>query len=180
VGTSGPRCLVLVAGPVIGLHELGIWEAFVTRYEVVNPQTVYDGEASFHSGVETTAERLTIDLSADVVVGRVEVAEAGLGAIADVSARFSGAIELHAGELEALALLTMDADYDEHVFCTGNGAALQGACLLGLAERCESVEGLVGYGGMSREVPWPLSEAFMDKHKREGSARAITGHGLKD
>jgi hypothetical protein len=180
VSASKPRCLVLDAGPVIGLHELGIWVPFVNRYEVVMPQIVVDDEAFFHSADAATGQRKIIDLSSDVAAGRVTVASVDLETVARVAKRFSAAIELHAGELEALTILTVVPGFEEHVFCTGDGAAIQAACLLGLAERCESVEALLDFAGLRRQVPWHLSKRFMDEHKREGAVRAVTGFGRSE
>jgi hypothetical protein len=100
---------MLDAGPIIGLHELGIWTDFAQRYEVVIPQVVCEDEALFHSR---------------------------------------------------------------------DDAAIQAACLLGMSERCESVEALLRLVGLGREVPWSLSKRFMEHHKQEGGKRVITGFGL--
>ena len=97
-----------------------------------------------------------------------------------VASGFSDAIELHAGELEALALLTLDERYVEHVFCSADGAAIEAACMVGLSDRCGSLEELLAMAGLGRAVPWRFSKGFMDEHKREGSTRAITGFGLAD
>ncbi|MFA4965083.1 MAG: hypothetical protein WC709_05530 [Thermoleophilia bacterium] len=175
-----PRCLILDAGPIIGLHELGAWAAFVDRYEVVVPQLVLSDEALFHSRDADSGFTQQIDLRHDVVAGRVLVASASLVALSRVASRFSEAIELHEGELEALALLTQAEDFAEHVFCSADAAAIEGACMLGLAERCESLEHLLGLAGLGRPVTWRFSKRFTDAHKDEGLKRAVTGFGLRD
>jgi len=171
---------MLDAGPIIGLHELGIWSQFTQRYEVVVPQVVCEDEALFHSRDDATGDRVVIDLRADIGAGRVELAAADMEVVARISKRFSAAIELHPGELEALALLSGVPGYEEHVFCTGDGAAIQAACLLGLSERCESVEVLLRLAGLGRQVPWSLTERFMGRHKHEGGRRRVTGFGLAE
>ena len=173
-------CLILDAGPIIGLHELGAWKTFLDRYEVVVPQLVLDDEALFHSKDAATGHSEPIALAADVGAGRVLVAAASLTAIFRVASRFSDAIELHDGELEALTLLTQDESYVEHVFCSADGAAIEGACMLGLTDRCTSLEGLLDMVGLGRKVPWRFTKGFMELHKREGGERAVTGFGLRD
>jgi len=170
--------LILDAGPIIGLHELGAWETFVERYEVVVPQLVLDDEALFHSKDANTGLSQPTDLAGDVRAGRVLVGSAGLTAFSRVATTFTDAIELHDGELEALALLTQDETYDEHVFCSADGAAIEGACMLGLTDRCLSLEELLGMAGLGRAVSWRFSKKFTDLHKREGGERAVTGFGL--
>lgn len=165
---------------MIGLHELGVWGTFLERYEVVLPQSVYEDEALFHSTDVDSGFSQPIDLAAQVAAGQLAVACADFSAVGRVSSRFNEAIELHAGELEALALLTLDEAFTEHVFCSADGAAIEAACMVGLSDRCESLEDLLAMGGLGRAVPGRFSKGFMDKHKREGGARAVTGFGLAD
>ena len=89
--------MILDAGPIIGLHELGAWKTFVERYEVVVPQLVLDDEALFHSKDAATGHSEPIDLAADAGAGRVLAAAASLTAILHVASRFSDAIELERG-----------------------------------------------------------------------------------
>jgi hypothetical protein len=180
VSKSRPHCLILDAGPIIGLHELGAWAPFLERYEVVIPQLVLDDEALFHSKDAATGLSQPIDLASDVRAGRVVVGSAGLAVFSRVASRFTDALELHDGELEALALLTQDDIYVEHVFCSADGAAIEGACMLGLTERCASLEELLGMVGLGRAVSWRFSKKFTDLHKREGGERAVAGFGLRD
>ena len=178
--SSRPRCLILDAGPIIGLHELGIWAAFCERFEVVVPQIVLADEALFHSRDDATGFTERIALADDVAEGRILVGSASLNELGVVAATFSAALELHAGELEALALLTSHEEFDEHAFCTADSAAIQGACLLGIAERCESLEELLAAVGLGKSLPWRFTREFMAKNKREGGERRITGFGFRD
>jgi hypothetical protein len=165
---------------VIGLHELGAWDAFLARYEVVLPQSVIDDEALFHSADAESGRHQRIDLASHVASGKVAVASADSGDLVAVASRFSAAIDLHAGELEALALLTLHEGFAEHVFCSADGAAIEAACMVGLSDRCESLEELLALAGLSKPVQWRFSKDFMERHKREGGARAVTGYGLAD
>jgi len=172
--------LILDAGPIIGLHELGAWKAFLERCEVVAPQLVLDDEALFHSKDAAAEHSEPMDLAADVGTGRVLVAAASLTAISRVASRFTDVIELHDGELEALALLMQDESYVGHVFCSADGAAIEGACMLGLTDRCMSLEELLGMVGLSRRVSWRFTKGFTERHKHEGVERVVTGFGLRD
>jgi hypothetical protein len=179
VPKSRPRCLILDAGPIIGLHDLGIWTVFCERCDVVVPRIVLDDEALFHSCDEMTGFSEKIALADDVAEGRIVVGSASLNELAVVAATFSAALELHDGELEALALLTLHEEFHEHVFCTADGAAIQGACLLGVAERCESLEELLAVVGLVKSLTWRYTREFMAKNKREGGERRITGFGTR-
>jgi len=170
------RCLILDAGPIIGLHELGIWDVFCERYDVVVPRIVLEDEALFHSRDEVTGFSSAISLTTDVTEGHVVVGSASLMEVAAIATRLESALELHEGELEALALLTSHEEFDEHVFCTADGAAIQGACLLGIGERCESLEELLDVAGLRKRLSWRFTREFMTRNKREGSERRIIGH----
>lgn len=178
MGKRRPRCLILDAGPVIGLHELGVWGAFLERYEVALPQSVVDDEALFHSVDAAGGMHQSIDLASHVASGKVTVASADSGDLVTVASRFSAAIDLHAGELEALALLTLHEEFAEHVFRSADGAAIEAACMVGLSDRCDSLEKLLALAGLGRPVHRRFSQDFMERHKREGGSRAVTGYGL--
>jgi len=179
VPSRRPRCLILDAGPIIALHEFGIWGVFCERFEVVVPRIVLEDEALFHSRDEVTGFGETIALADDVAEGRILVDSVSLEELAVVAATFSAALELHAGELEALALLTLHEEFIEHVFCTADSAAIQGACLLGIAERCESLQELLAAVGLRKSLPWRFTREFMARNKREGGERRITGFGMQ-
>jgi hypothetical protein len=172
--------LILDAGPVIGLHELGVWNEFLARYQVVLPQSVLDDEALFHSADAASGMRQPIDLVGHVASGDLTVASADSGDLLAVASRFSAAIELHAGELEALALLTLHGEFADHVFCSADGAAIEAACMVGLSDRCDSLEELLALAGLGRPVKWRFSKDFVERHKREGGSRAVTGYGLAE
>jgi hypothetical protein len=62
-----PKYVLLDAGPIIGLHAVGAWEEFLSRYDVVVPETVKQDEALFHSEDPLTGFHTPIDLDADLI-----------------------------------------------------------------------------------------------------------------
>ena len=83
-----------------------------------------------------------------------------------------------AQSLAAWALLTLHEEFAEHVFCSADGAAIEAACMVGLSDRCDSLEKLLALAGLGRPVHRRFSQDFMERHKREGGSRAVTGYGL--
>lgn len=169
-----PKYVLLDAGPIIGLHAAGVWPDFLAKYEVVIPETVKQDEALFHSPDPLTGFRTPIDLEADVKAGRLRVASAGSADVQIVAYAFAGQLELHDGELEGLTILVRDATYEEYFFCTADGAPIQAAAMLGLDERCTSVETLLSGIGLTKQLERKYTDAFLEKHLKEGRIARVT------
>lgn len=170
-----PKYVLLDAGPIIGLNAAGVWPDFLAKYDVVVPETVKQDEALFHSPDPLTGFHIPIDLDTDVREGRLRVASADSSEMQVVAAAFSGELELHQGELEALTLLVRDATYEEYFFCSADGAPIQAAAMLELDERCISVEGLLSGIGLTKPLDKKYTNDFLQKHLKEGRIARVTG-----
>jgi hypothetical protein len=62
-----------------------------------------------------------------------------------------------------------DARHDECVFCSADGAALEGAGILRLAQRCTSLEDLLQDKGIKKQLDHKYSRAFAELHKKRGT-----------
>lgn len=167
-----PRCVLLDAGPIIGLHEQGLWRQFVGRFDVVVAQTVYEDEALFHSTDEASGFSERIDLAADLAQGLISVESADTAALLRVGHLIEGVVIIHDGELESLAIMH-ERDGVECVFCSADGAAVQAAAFLGFADQCVSLEELLQQTGMGRPVEHRFSGEFCEKHKRRGQEQRL-------
>ncbi|MDY0340545.1 MAG: hypothetical protein RBS17_04970 [Coriobacteriia bacterium] len=177
---SKPKCVLLDAGPIIALHAGEVWTVFCERFDVVVPETVADNEALWHSKDEVTGARTTINLRADEDSGRLRIESATSSELLGLAARFDDAFAtgLHEGELEGLALLTERDTFEDTIFCAGDGAAIQAAVMVGLDERCESLEALLESVGLVKPLEWPFTRGFHDRHRREGLDNRLSGLGL--
>jgi hypothetical protein len=175
-----PRCVLLDAGPVIFLHAAGVWVRFCEAFDVVIPETVAEDEALFHSRDSVTGASDPISVRAEEKAGRVTVVSATSTEVADVAGLFSDdfIMGLHDGELEGLGLLARRDGLEGHAFCTGDGAAIQAAMMIGLEERCMPLESLLDSVGLRQPVPKQLSRAFFETHRRHGLGNRVTGSGL--
>lgn len=176
-----PKCVLLDAGPVIALHSAGIWEQFCDRYEVVVSEIVASDEALWHSRDEVTGDRAVIDLREAQAQGLVVIQAATTGELLSLTSRFDTVFAggLHDGELEALALLCERSDFEHTIFCAGDGAAIQAAVMVGMDERCDSLESLLDSVGLSQRLEWPFTREFHDQHRREGLDNRLSGLGLR-
>lgn len=146
------RCVLLDAVIVIHLHELGVWDDFIEKYDVTLPETVVR-EAAYHSLDELTGNRSGIDLSSHVEQGRITVLSAVPDELAYVGAKLPSWLIIDPGETEAIALLSTEADLEDCAFCTADQAAVKAAVMIGISERCESLELLLSRVGMTKSLP---------------------------
>lgn len=176
-----PKCILLDAGPVIALHQTGVWGEFCGRYDVIVAETVADDEALWHSKDELTGARTAIRLRDDEAAGLIAIEGASSTELLAVTSRFDDVFAggLHEGELEALALLVERGGFEDTVFCAGDGAAIQAAVMIGLDERCESLESLLKSAGLSKSLEWPFTAEFYERHRREGLDNRLNGLGLR-
>lgn len=168
---------LLDAGPVIRLHELGLWDGVVERAELVLPGTVARQEAHFFTDAEG---RKTIDLLAQSSTGAVQVKDADAVDLERTADLFDASIResVDPGELEALTLIRL-WDSPRPRFCTADRLATIALCLLGFADSAVSLERLLEDVGLGNPVGLRrYSEAELQRWLKEGRLRRMTGQGL--
>ena len=130
-----PQCILLDAGPVIFLHERGVWLRFCEVFDVVIPEIVADDEALFHSRDELTGAARAINVRAEEAAGRVTAVAATASEFGALLSGFSDdfAMGLHEGELEGLAPLTAPGSLHHCALGTGEGAGVRAGRWRGLS-----------------------------------------------
>lgn len=173
-----PRLFLLDAGPVIGLHELGLWHELLERAQVIVPAVVADKEVVFWDDGGGVGR--PIDLRGDEAAGRLQICCADAATVASVLGHFDSVMRerIDPGEAEAIALLhCWEGDLPE--FCTADGAAVRAACLLALADRIVSLEAVLRRVGLD---PPKLATKYGEKKVRkwvaEGRQMRVRGEGL--
>lgn len=144
-------------------------------------EIVADNEALWHSKDEVTNARNIISLRDAEAKGLISIEAASTGELHSLTSRFDDVFSrgLHEGELEALALLVERQDFEQTIFCAGDGAAIQAAVMLGMDERSRSLEALLESIGLSKKLDWPFTKAFHEQHRREGLDNRLSGLGLR-
>jgi hypothetical protein len=168
--------LLLDAGPIIKLFELGIWDKFIKRYNVtiartVVEQSIYRGEADSRDFIEYSFE---------------EVAGQGLFRIIDVTPTkvkefidkfdISSKYAFEEGEDETLAYWFFQAK--EHQVCSSDGAVFSILGYLGRDEQGVSLEEVLKKMGLSRQLEWKYTERFRHKYTKMGQIDAVQGQGF--
>ena len=96
--------LLLDANVIIELHKFQIWDEFIRQCKVTLTETVANDEA--HFWLDQTAERHDFDLLEDISNNRISCVKVSHEQIGDFYRKFDQTYAIHAGEAEALALLS--------------------------------------------------------------------------
>lgn len=170
---------LLDADVVIETHALGIWQTFLERCRVLFASTVVHEEALFFRR-DINGIPQDINLPILVEAGKVMEVSALVEEIVVLRALFDRVFieTLHAGEIEALALLKA-GKAPGSLFCTGDARAIQALAMARMSERGISLERLLRNIGLGRRLRKQFTEGFFKQNLRIGQVNRITGQGLE-
>lgn len=151
--------MLLDADVVIRLFELGIWDRLVRAAQVSVARTVLDETMCWYD--PDTMARKCIVLQPDIAEGRITVIDCDANEVAPVSAACEKFSDLHAGELESLAIMCRPGQ--SALFCTADGGAIRAAVLLDLLERTVSLEELLKQVGLGRDFSGRENQQFSER-----------------
>jgi len=165
--------LLLDAGPVIGLFELGvhIWELFIEKCNVTITETV-ESEAIF-------ASNTTIDLNSYRDSGRINIVDVDVSRVKNFLDQLNPAYKdsIHDGEKESLAFLC-DSD-EEWKICAADGSVFRVMGLLGKRDQSISLEEILGEIGLQQSgLHWKYTKKFREKYIGEGEKDRTAGFNL--
>ena len=171
--------LVLDAGVVIKLFELGLWEQVITQCDVHLSKVVADQEVHFHSPSDDQPHGQPIDLSGDIESRRVQVFECGLSQIANFQQRFDQnyAQDLDPGELESLAWLY--SHQQDCSICSGDAIVYRVLGLTGRTDQGISLQEILDKIGHSRSLTWPYTKEFRQQKSKQGSIDQMQNRGMR-
>jgi len=168
--------LLLDAGPIIKLFELGIWDKFIEKCDVTISRTIAEEEVVFASKED---EKEWIDLSPyENLIKIVDVSPSKIAAFHSRFATQLSRIEIHPGELEILAFFCESSEPWQ--VCTSDGPVFQFLGMMGKSEQGISLEELLQKIGLSKQKleRWYTRE-FREQHTRKGRTDSIQGRGLQ-
>ena len=168
--------LLLDAGPIIKLFELGIWDVFIDRCDVTVSQTVAD-QAKWAS---QEAQDIRIDLEPYKHQELIKIIDIDASLAKSFLDRFDRLLqaEVHPGEREALAFLWDSTE--DWLLCSGDGAVFRVLGLLGKSQQGISLEEILQQIGLCKgNLGWEFSKKFREKYARMGRADSIQGRGIR-
>lgn len=167
--------LLLDAGVVFHLFELGLWSAVLDRCNVYLGGTVID-ESQFWED-DTGARHLITWSEYEGAYTRFDVKPSDIRLF---NAQFEQSYfeKLDPGEAEALAYL-YDSEEEDALICSGDAIVFR---ILGNTDRQEqgiSLEEILEKLGMGRRVDWPFTKKFRLDKTRKGFEESLRGYGKK-
>lgn len=171
------KLLLLDAGIIIGLYELGIWERFIDKCSVTMTRTVAKDEA--HMWRDDEGDRQDFNLDDDIECGRVSCVDVPLETVIAFRQQFSPDYmdRLHAGEAESLAYLFGSSE--QWILSSADAFVFRVLGRLGRSEQGLSLEEILQDIGLTHSLVWKYRRAFREKYTKQGQQDCVTGRGLK-
>ena len=172
------KLLILDAGVVIRLHELGIWGQVRDRCNIHLSRIVAEREVLFQPGDEGEYGE-DIDLSSDIRDGKVHVFDVATSELEAFREQFDPLYfgDLDDGEAESLAYMT--GQPPAYLISSGDAIVYRVLGNLGRGDEGLSLEEVLQRIGLGRKLDWPYSKAFRDKYTKDGETDMIQGKGRK-
>jgi hypothetical protein len=167
------RCLLLDAGPILKLFELGIWERFITLCDVTVTPTVRDEVQFFGEGLD----KQYIDLFRYVETKQIALEEASIENIQSFHQTIRKLnAEIHDGEKETLAILGRSAP--EWKTCSSDAVVYRVLGYLGRGEQGISLDEILRQVGLGRDLEWRFTERFRIRYTQLGQVEGIQHDGI--
>jgi len=172
------KLLILDAGVVIRLHELGIWEQVRDRCDIYLSRIVAEREVLSQPGDEGGYGE-DIDLSPDISSGMVQVFDGATSELKAFREQFDSLYlgDLDDGEAESLAYMTKQPE--DYLISSGDAIVFRVLGNLGRGDQGLSLEEVLQQIGLGRKLDWPYSKAFREKWTKVGETDMIQGKGRK-
>lgn len=170
--------LLLDAGPIIKLFELGIWDEFINRCDVTIVRTVAEDEVVFASKAEGK-EYIDFGLQPWVEKGLIKIVDVEP---CEVKAFYENSnildkYDIHPGEMESLTFLYgISGDWK---FCSSEGPAFAVLGFLGKSNQGISLEEILqDIGRKQSRLEWKYAKKFREKYTRIGQIDSIQDKDL--
>jgi len=176
--------LLLDAGPIIKLFQLGIWDKFIERYDV----TITSIVAIEVKWASQEYQDIKIDLYS--YKEHIKIREPEISVVGAFYTKLPNAykndVEVEDGEVQTLAFLCdSSADW---LLCSADHAVFRILGLLGKGEQGISLEEALKQIGLQpsirwdkvtpRDEDWKYTKKFQDCYTQEGQRNFIQGQGL--
>jgi len=172
------KLLILDAGVVIHLHELGLWNQVRDKCDIHLSRIVAEKEVFFQPGDEGEYGE-DIDLSTDIIDGNIKVFDVTVSELKHFRDQFDPLYlgDLDDGEAESLAYLVQQNE--EFLISSGDAIVYRVMGNLSRNHQGISLEEILQKIGLGRKLKWAYSKAFREKYTKEGEVDMVGGRGKK-
>ena len=165
--------LLLDAGPIIKLFELGLWEKFIERCDVTIARTIL--EEAVHTGQRGSLGYIDFPFEKAAEQGRIKIIDMALPTIQSFLRDSTIGIKyaIDPGEAETLAFLADSSE--DFILCTADGPVFRALGFLDKAEKGISLEEFLQKVGLtpSQKLEWRFSKKFREKYTQMGKIDSI-------
>jgi hypothetical protein len=175
------KLLILDAGVVITLHQLGIWQQVVDRCDIHVSRVVVEVESLFHRDPNNDQDYgQAIDIQPDVESGAVSLFEVSIGDVERFRKTFDEfyAAGIHDGEAESLAYLFANPQKD-WLISSGDAIVFKVLGNCGCGEQGISLEEILSRLGLTKQLEWQYTKQFREKYTKIGQQDRIQGRGKR-
>lgn len=172
------RFLLLDAGPIIKLFELGIWDKFIERCDVTVARVVAE-ESIFFVAEDSDKQFIDFGLKPWEQKGLIEIVEVPISEVKAFHDKLGPlhSAEVHAGEEETLAFLYSSSE--NWRVCSSDHAVFRVLGLLGKGDRGVSLEEVLERIGLSQHnLEWQFTKKFRERYTRLGQIDSVQGKGF--
>jgi len=170
--------LLLDAGPIIKLFELGLWEKFIERCDIVITRTVV--EEAVHIGQCDCLNYIDFPFEEADKQGSIKIVDMPFSAIQSFlrNSTIGMKYAIDPGEAETLAFLLNSSE--NFILCTADGPVFSALGILDKGESGISLEELLKKTGLStsHKLEWRFSKKFREKYTRIGYLDSIQNRDL--
>jgi len=172
------KLLILDAGVVIYLHELGLWSKIVASCDLYLSRIVAEKEVLFQKS-EQDEYGYDIDLSAMITAGAITVFDVSVSDLKTFRDQFDLLYlgDLDDGEAESLAYLVRQSP--EFLISSGDAIVYRVLGNLNRGEQGISLEEILQKLGLGRSVLNPYTKRFREQYTRQGQQDMVRGRGKK-
>ena len=181
--TPKPRLIIPDTDVIVNLFELGIWDVFIEHYSVHVTRYIVEQEADYFtrcsvkfSGDSDDSLRSTekISLVEDIETNKITQIDLDASDMLPLLkvANNMGALDgLDRGEEEILAAVLPSSS--DLIACLIDRGAIRSAVLVGLRDKCISVETALKRCGLGRKLQFALSEERFEKIVKRAEVERI-------
>ncbi len=173
------KLLILDAGIVIHLHDLGIWASVLAQCDVNLSRIVVEREVLFQPGDEGEYGE-DINLKPDIEASRVCVFDV---CVSDVMRFREGFDAIYLGDMddgEAESLAYLVGQSNDYLISSGDHIVYKVLRNLSRGEQGISLEEILQRIGLGRAVAHPYTKAFRERCTKQGVEDALCGRGRRN
>jgi hypothetical protein len=169
---SKRKLIILDANVIIHSHELGIWTHLINQFDVCIVGIVIDDEAKYFQS--QTGIKSDINLKKSETEGKIKRLDPELSHTQKILKEYKEVFVkgLDPGERDAITILNSDG-FDEHLFCSGDKAAIKAAAVINKTFNVISLEKLLKDSGQSGAVK-NLRHEFLESYTKQYIAAGTT------